>query len=386
MSVQYVGEEELKINADTLDGSHAKTEVQAGYIPKWDQGNVLKATNINLVPYAANVSQEGWYRVFNGENLSSLGQNIILNIARNFYNSNPETYQFAISTVFDNKVSITQLSGHINVQRIPKIRVLTKNNAPIFIDIYYNYTNVNAVSISGMGRGTFGHPTLSNDIPDGYTSTEFTPVNGFKTDSINTNSIGSSIYILPNGRVKVGTTSLSTYNPQFDVLYDSTTNEGRVGIMCRTDQNEAMYGCFIPSRGWKFGVKNNDFIFWNGGGGDVAKITEAAGNLLLKGSTGSLSDIRVKSDIEPLQNRGFLQPKTYIKDGESQIGFIAQEVKELYPELVLEDSNGYLSLSYGNITAVLQAQIIELKSIIDKQQECIDTLKNEINLLKEKWE
>lgn len=197
---------------------------------------------------------------------------------------------------------------------------------------------------------------------------------------------GPSMCVLPNGRVKVGTTSLSTYNPQFDVLYDSTTNEGRVGIMCRTDQNEAMYGCFIPSRGWKFGVKNNDFIFWNGGGGDVAKITEAAGNLLLKGSTGSLSDIRVKSDIEPLQNRGFLQPKTYIKDGEPQIGFIAQEVKELYPELVLEDSNGYLSLSYGNITAVLQAQIIELKSIIDKQQECIDTLKNEINLLKEKWE
>lgn len=66
----------------------------------------------------------------------------------------------------------------------------------------------------------------------------------------------------------------------------------------------------------------------------------------------------------PLENRGYIKPVTYKKDGKDSIGFIAQEVRELYPELVIEDNteDKYLSVNYAQYVAVLQAQIIELNN------------------------
>ena len=83
------------------------------------------------------------------------------------------------------------------------------------------------------------------------------------------------------------------------------------------------------------------------------------GNILATGEVTAYSDQRLKSNIEPLVYRGRLNPKSYIKDNKQSIGFIAQDVQELYPELVMETGgdNNYLSLNYGNITAVLSAQI-----------------------------
>lgn len=89
--------------------------------------------------------------------------------------------------------------------------------------------------------------------------------------------------------------------------------------------------------------------------------------LVASGDVTAYSDARLKSDIKDLEYRGPLEPKTYIKDGKQCIGFIAQEVRELYPELVLgeEKEEEYLSLNYGAITAVLSAENRELKKKVD---------------------
>lgn len=85
------------------------------------------------------------------------------------------------------------------------------------------------------------------------------------------------------------------------------------------------------------------------------------------------SDRRLKSDIKALEDRGPLQPKTYIKDGKPSIGFIAQDVKELYPELVTgeESETEYLSLNYPNITAVLAVQINDLRKEVEELKKTI---------------
>lgn len=82
------------------------------------------------------------------------------------------------------------------------------------------------------------------------------------------------------------------------------------------------------------------------------------GNLVATGNVAAYSDRRLKSHIQDFEYRGALSPKTYIKDGRQEIGFIAQEVRELYPELVMgnETENDFLSLNYGAITAVLAYQ------------------------------
>jgi hypothetical protein len=91
------------------------------------------------------------------------------------------------------------------------------------------------------------------------------------------------------------------------------------------------------------------------------------GSFLASGEITAYSDARLKSCIKPLRNRGFITPVSYIKDGKESIGFIAQDMIELYPELVSIGSSKehYLSVNYAQYTAVLQAQIIELHKEID---------------------
>lgn len=90
------------------------------------------------------------------------------------------------------------------------------------------------------------------------------------------------------------------------------------------------------------------------------------GNIVCASDVTAYSDGRLKSNIKSLNNRGFLNPVSYTKDGKQSIGFIAQEVREKYPELVMETNSEekYLSLNYNGITAILEAQIIELSNKI----------------------
>lgn len=99
----------------------------------------------------------------------------------------------------------------------------------------------------------------------------------------------------------------------------------------------------------------------------VASSFRVTGNLITEGEVAVYSDARLKSCIKPLRNRGFITPVSYIKDGKKSIGFIAQDMIELYPELVSRGSSKehYLSVNYAQYTAVLQAQIIELHKEID---------------------
>ena len=103
-------------------------------------------------------------------------------------------------------------------------------------------------------------------------------------------------------------------------------------------------------------------------GADSANITDTSklyvnGNITASGEITAYSDKRLKSNIQTLENRGYIEPVTFEKNGKKCIGFIAQNVEEKYPELVSSEGE-YLSLNYQQYTAVLQAQIIELEKRI----------------------
>ena len=100
------------------------------------------------------------------------------------------------------------------------------------------------------------------------------------------------------------------------------------------------------------------------------------GSVVASGEVTAYSDARLKSNIHSLDYRGRLIPRHYVKDGKQSIGFIAQEVQTLYPELVLgyDKSRPYLSLNYNGCTAVLSAQ---LNHVEDE----VTTLKNKVREL-----
>ena len=96
-----------------------------------------------------------------------------------------------------------------------------------------------------------------------------------------------------------------------------------------------------------------------------------SGNILATGNINSNSDIKLKTNIKTLTNsldkvlqmRGVEFDRIDI-DGKHQSGFIAQELEEIYPELVSEN-NDIKSVAYGNITAILVEALKELKERVE---------------------
>jgi hypothetical protein len=109
----------------------------------------------------------------------------------------------------------------------------------------------------------------------------------------------------------------------------------------------------------------------------------------LNGSNGAIrcvsltqtSDVRLKKGITPLSDvldkvialRGVRYqwkhedgPTSGCSDS-SEIGLVGQEVESVYPELVTTDSDGYLSLNYARLTAVLVEAIKEQQQLIKQQ-------------------
>ena len=93
------------------------------------------------------------------------------------------------------------------------------------------------------------------------------------------------------------------------------------------------------------------------------------------------SDISIKKDIIDidygLSTVESLQPRRYKMkaDDENQVGFIAQEMESVIPELVSGEENKK-GINYGQLTAVLTKAIQELKTELDAAKARIETLEN----------
>jgi hypothetical protein len=122
------------------------------------------------------------------------------------------------------------------------------------------------------------------------------------------------------------------------------------------------------------------FTYNNGNNGNGAIV----GNGDSQAAFASFSDSRLKKNIEDLPSQldkiNALRPVEfdYIKSGDHQIGFIAQEVKEVYPDLVAEGEDTMLTVTGLGKT---EARLIKA---IQEQQTIIETLKADIAELKAK--
>ena len=109
------------------------------------------------------------------------------------------------------------------------------------------------------------------------------------------------------------------------------------------------------------------------------------GNICYTGSSSSCSDLRYKKDITVLPNvlekleqingvSYYWKTQNFPEKGfedKKQIGVIAQELELVYPELVITDANGYKTVDYPKLTAVLieavktqysKTQIVEVEN------------------------
>ena len=98
----------------------------------------------------------------------------------------------------------------------------------------------------------------------------------------------------------------------------------------------------------------------------------------------SSSDVRLKTDIVPVSNalssvmglRGVSYRWIESSEQSQHLGFIAQEVEKVLPELVfINPVDGYKGINYSEMTAVLVEAIKEQQAVIERQQAEIEALK-----------
>ena len=113
---------------------------------------------------------------------------------------------------------------------------------------------------------------------------------------------------------------------------------------------------------------------------------EVNGDICATGSIGACSDIRYKENIIPVTNitTEFDKINTVYYDWKTtefpekkfsdrrQLGFIAQELEQVFPELVHTDKHGFKSVDYAKMSAVLWQALKE-------QQDKINTLEDQFD-------
>jgi len=123
--------------------------------------------------------------------------------------------------------------------------------------------------------------------------------------------------------------------------------------------------------------------------------TISATNTTVSMSTTCSSDIRFKENVSTLESsldkllqlRGvnyYWKAEEFPQKGfnnKNQIGFIAQEMENLFPELVTTDANGYKAVDYAKLSPVVVEAIKEQQQLIDSQKAEIVALQQQVDEL-----
>jgi hypothetical protein len=176
-------------------------------------------------------------------------------------------------------------------------------------------------------------------------------------------------------------TGLFTYAATSSISVGTATNADFVYVSTTTDNSEFSLALAIP---------NHD---------EYERIYADSVNASYNPGTGTLTVVQLietsarkyKENIEPLkgslENVEQLQGVSFTRIGETdkKLGFIAEEVAEIYPELVEYDSNGEIKgLAYQRLTAVLVEAVKELSDKVKQQEIFIQDLADRLKKLEDK--
>ena len=202
-----------------------------------------------------------------------------------------------------------------------------------------NGTEATGSRSTAMGSGTIA--SGNNSTAMGYQTT----ASGHKTTAMGAQTIASDYASLVIG--------------QFNSSGSSVTNNA-------TSYNTANTA-FVIGNGTDSSNKSDAFkVMFNGD-------TTVSNDLTVSGDVVISSDARLKSNIESLGSTlpKLLQidGKSYEMKGKQKIGVLAQEIKEVFPELVSEDDNEMLAVNYQGLVPVLINALKEQQIEIDRLKE-----------------
>ena len=234
-----------------------------------------------------------------------------------------------------------------------------------------------AVDLSKQGAssattGATGYGSLAsgyNTKASGDYSTamgSYTTASGYGSTALGRYNTASGSYSVTMGR---GTTA-SDWGSLVIGRYNSSSSSAT-----SADSFSTSNPAFVIGNGTDFSNLSDAFkVMFNGD-------TTVSNDLTVSGDVVISSDARLKSNIVSLGSTlpKLLQidGKSYEMKGKQKIGVLAQEIKEVFPELVSEDDNEMLAVNYQGLVPVLINALKDQQSEIDELKEMVQKLISE---------
>ena len=246
-----------------------------------------------------------------------------------------------------------------------------------------NNTSPTGVYASAMGNGTTASGNESTAMGyDTTASAEASTAMGYSTtaSALSSTAMGmgttaSGLYSTAMGRSTTASGNRSTATGAYTTASD-------FGSTVIGQYNSS--GSSVTNNATSFNTANTAFVIGNGADSsnksDAFKVmfngdTTVSNDLTVSGDVVVSSDARLKSNIvslgSTLSRLLLIDGKSYEMKGKQKIGVLAQQIKEVFPELVTEDSNEMLAVNYQGLVPVLINALKEQQSEIDvlKEQE-----------------
>ena len=284
---------------------------------------------------------------------------------------------------------------------------LSTSNAGDHGDIGNEAVDLSFSNTSGTSKGAKGDHSIAmgvNTIASGNFSTatgDSTTASGNYSTAMGYSSTASALHSTAIGRTTTASGVSSTA-----MGYD-TTASGKYSTAMGSDTTASDYGSFVIGQynssgnsvtgsATSFSASNTAFVIGkgtsNGNRSDAFKVmfngdATIGNDLTVSGDVVVSSDARLKANIvslgSTLSRLLLIDGKTYTmkKDGKQKIGVLAQDIREVFPELVSEDANEMLAVNYQGLVPVLINALKEQDGKMNQQQSEIDELKEMVKQL-----
>jgi len=259
---------------------------------------------------------------------------------------------------------------------------------------------------SGLASTAMGYYTTASD----YSSTVIGQYNSSGSSATSANSFSTSApaFVIGNG------TASNAKSDAFKVMFNgdttisgddltignlsafsgSFTQRSAIDVVAHSD-GDLLTAYASGSTGDKFNIEldtGNSLAKISSGGGYNLTLSSEGGTMNFESSgmgTGTYafdgdvvisSDARLKSNIvslgSTLPRLLKIDGKSYEMKGKQKIGVLAQEIQEVFPELVTEDDNEMLAVNYQGLVPVLINALKEQDKIIKSQEERLTNIEN----------
>jgi hypothetical protein len=318
--------------------------------------------------------------------------------------------------------------GYSRVYGLYSIGIGTANIGTSGLDCNYGIGIGNSVTVTGeyaIGMGTLVTASSmrsfvvgTNNVIAGNSTTWVADDPLFVVGNGSGPTATSNAFtVLKNAKTGIGTANpaynLESYGVNASVIAHYLSNarggiaalsSGRVAVLSTASTNDIVFGYsstidqenFSSNFVEKMRLDNATGNFGIGTNNPDQKLTvnngSTTGRYTTSGWTHS-SDLRLKENINDIPDAlddvlklhgvefNFINDQTKTQ----QIGFIAQEIEKVFPEVVVTDENGFKSVAYGQIEVVLVEAIKEqqkqIKQLQEKDKE-IDLLRAELEQIK----